>query len=98
MVIIKGHGITNKLARDSIEAMERLIYFYKNPDEYEGCSLCTVIENTAADDCDDCPWVIFTKEECWINDNYFEDIAHNEKRRKKRIRQLYYWISIYKKY
>ena len=96
MVTIKGHKISNKLARDSIKAMEKLIYLYKNRFEFLGCPLCIMIEDTGADDCDDCPWVIFTKEECWNDGNYFEDIVHNNERRKKRIRQLYYWISVYR--
>jgi len=85
------------MARDSIKAMEELIHYYKNHATFIRCPLCTIIEQTDADDCSDCPWQIFTGEDCDAGDNYFAEIAHSPKRRKKRIRQLYYWISVYKK-
>jgi len=94
MVTIKGHKISNKLARDSIKAMERLIYLYKNPDEFEECPLCVTMREFN-DDCDDCPWYIITREGC--TGSIFENVVKYDDRRKSRIRQLYYWISIYKK-
>jgi len=97
MVKIKGQKISNKLAKDSIKAMERLIYLYKNPDEFEECSLCSMIEATCVEDCDCCPWAVLTGEKCWENDYYFRDVVECDDRRKSRIRQLYYWRSIYKK-
>ena len=92
MVIIKGHKISNKSAKDSIKAMENLIYFYKNRSAFETCPLCDMF---IADDCDDCPWHILTNKSC--AGNFFVVVSRAPKRCKKRIRQLYYWISIYKK-
>ena len=97
MIKIKGHRITKKIAKLSIEAMERLIYLYKNSPEYKGpCPLCGLPEAPECI-CGNCPWSVMVKEEFACLESFFDVVAKDPKRRKKRIRQLYYWISVYRK-
>ena len=88
MVTIKGTEISNKIARDSIKAMERLVYLYKHPKEYTGCPLCRVL-------CHRCPWFILKGHDCV--GSWFSNVISDSRATRNRIRQLERWIEIYKK-
>ena len=88
MVTIKGTEISEELARNSIKAMERLIYLYKNPKAFLCCPLCRM--NV---ECEYCPWHILKNETC----QSFVWVVGDPKAKRNRIRQLQRWIEIYKK-
>lgn len=98
MVTIKGKKISNKLARDSIKAMEKLIYFYKNPDELDTCPLCNFREGHDINprNCSKCPWVVL-KNNCCVYHCWFAYVVDCPTRTRNRIAQLKRWIKIYKK-
>ena len=91
MVTIKGTEISEEIARDSIEAMEKLIYLYKHPDEFVTCPLCRVPIFGAG--CKSCPWYILKNITC----EGFDWFQADPRRKRNRIRQLQRWIEIYKK-
>ena len=88
MVTIKRTEISNKTALASIEAMERLVYLYKNPEQYTGCPLCKL-------HCYFCPWYILKGYGCYLS--LFSDVSLYSRATRNRIRQLQRWIEIYKK-
>ena len=88
MVTIKGIAITTQTALISIEAMERLVYLYKNPEQYTGCPLCRVL-------CHRCPWFILKGHDCV--GSWFSNVISDSRATRNRIRQLERWIEIYKK-
>ena len=90
MVKIKVKEIRNKLALDSIKAMERLVYLYGHPKEFLTCPLCRI--NLG---CRKCPWGILKSRTC--RGKTFSAILEDPKRTRNRIRQLGRWIEIYKK-
>ena len=90
MVKIKGTEISNKIARDSIKAMERLIYLYRNPNNFLTCPLCRINRG-----CRKCPWGILKSRTC--RGKTFSAILEDPKRTHNRIRQLRRWIKIYQK-
>ena len=94
MVKIKGTEISNKIARDSIKLMEKLIYLYENPKEYFSCPLCDL--PATLDYCENCPWRLIKSTFCGSN-NFFTVIREDPRRKRNRIRQLGRWIKIYQK-
>ena len=88
MVTIKGKEISEDLALDSIKAMERLIYLYKNPKDFLCCPLCRM--NV---ECEYCPWHILKNTTC----HSFVWVVEDPLAKRNRIRQLRRWIKIYQK-
>jgi len=97
MVTIKGTKISNKLARDSIKAMEQLIYLYKHPKKYKKCPLCAFQEGAPMrkKSCHRCPWYILKDRSCVLS--HFSSVRFSPTATRNRIRQLGRWIEIYKK-
>ena len=93
MVKIKGHEISEAIAKESIKAMERLVYLYKNPKEYLECPLCVIFIDL--DTCEKCPWTILKNYCC--SGAMFCHVSMSRCRTRNRIRQLRRWIKIYQK-
>ena len=94
MVTVKGTEISDQLALDSIKAMERLVYLYRNPNNFLTCPLCNI---KGKKDCSECPWDVITGQTCILKNFYFHLISLNPRRTRNRIRQLRRWIKIYQK-
>ena len=92
MVTVKGTKISNRIARDSIKAMERLIYLYEDPKEFTTCPLCPLFTRNL---CNLCPWEIIKNTNC--RGSHFVDVYRDPERTRNRIRQLRRWIKIYQK-
>ena len=100
MVTVKGTEISDQLALDSIKAMERLVYFYKHPDEIKRCPLCNFREGPflpgeADKYCRKCPWLVLKGYSC--TNSLFSMVNYDPQRKYNRIRQLRRWIKIYQK-
>ena len=94
MVTIKRKEISKDLARDSIKAMERLVYLYENPKEFVTCPLCRIPH--FGEGCHKCPWILIENRHCG-GSNFFTVTSEDPQRTRNRIRQLRRWIKIYQK-